>query len=60
MSRMDGGRFQLKSLILGIGIGIIITSLISLIYISGRDPFEGISDEQIMVRAEKLGMVMKE
>lgn len=57
---MDGGRFQLKSLILGIGIGIIITSLISLIYISGRDPFEGISDEQIMVRAEKLGMVMKE
>jgi len=60
MSRMDGGRFHLKSLILGIGIGIIITSLISLIYISGRDPFEGISDEQIMVRAEKLGMVMKE
>ncbi|HPV01549.1 MAG TPA: hypothetical protein PK127_03580 [Clostridiales bacterium] len=57
---MDGGRFHLKSLILGIGIGIIITSLISLIYISGRDPFEGISDEQIMVRAEKMGMVMKE
>lgn len=57
---MNTGRFHLKSLLLGIGIGIIITSIISLIYLSGRDPFEGISDEQIIARAEKLGMIMKE
>ncbi len=57
---MNAERFHLKSLLLGIGIGIIITSIISLIYLSGRDPFEGISDEQIIARAEKLGMIMKE
>ncbi|HEY8349327.1 MAG TPA: hypothetical protein VIM13_05825 [Clostridia bacterium] len=57
---MNTGRFHLKSLLLGIGIGIIITSIISLIYLSGRDPFEGISDEQIIARAEKLGMIMKD
>jgi len=50
-------RFNLKSLLLGIGIGIIITSLVSLIYLSSRDPFEGLTDEQIISRAEKLGMV---
>ena len=33
---MDTGRFNLKSLLLGIGIGIIITSVISLIYLAGR------------------------
>lgn len=57
---MNAERYNLKSLLLGIGIGIIITSIISLIYLSGRDPFEGISDEQIIARAEKLGMIMKE
>jgi len=60
MSGMNAERFHLKSLLLGIGIGIIITSIISLIYLSGRDPFEGISDEQIIARAEKLGMIMKD
>jgi len=60
MSGMNAERYNLKSLLLGIGIGIIITSIISLIYLSGRDPFEGISDEQIIARAEKLGMIMKE
>lgn len=53
------GRFNLKSLLLGIGIGIIITSIISLIYISGRDPFDGLTEEQIMSKAEKYGMVRK-
>ncbi len=53
------GRFHLKSLLLGIGIGIIITSIISLIYLSGRDPFADLTEEQIMNRAEKYGMVRK-
>ncbi|NLH95858.1 MAG: hypothetical protein GX477_00735 [Clostridiaceae bacterium] len=60
MSVMNAGRFHLRSLLLGIGIGIIITSIASLIYLAGRDPFEGISDEQVIARAEKLGMVMGE
>mgnify|MGYP000993831485 CR=1 FL=1 len=53
------GRFNLKSLLLGIGIGIIVTSIISLIYLAGRDPFDGLTEEQIISRAEKYGMVKK-
>lgn len=56
---MDTGRFNLKSLLLGIGIGIIITSVISLIYLAGRDPFEGLTEEQVIARAEEYGMVMQ-
>jgi hypothetical protein len=50
------GRFQLKSVLLGIGIGIIITSIASLIALAGRNPMEGITREQIIREAEKLGM----
>lgn len=50
-------RFNVKSLLLGIGIGIIITSIASIIYLAGQDPFEGLSKEQIMAQAEKYGMV---
>jgi hypothetical protein len=53
------GRFHVRSLLLGIGIGIIITSIISMIYLAGRDSFEGITREQIISRAEEFGMVMK-
>lgn len=51
------GRFQLKSVLLGIGIGIIITSIASLICLAGRNPMDGITREQIIREAEKLGMV---
>lgn len=50
-------RFNLKSLFLGIGIGIIITAIAGLIYSAGRDPMEGLSKEQIMAQAEKYGMI---
>ncbi|HEX2944683.1 MAG TPA: hypothetical protein VHT96_01865 [Clostridia bacterium] len=50
-------RFNLKSLFLGIGIGIIITAVAGLIYAAGRDPMEGLSKEQIMGQAEKYGMI---
>jgi hypothetical protein len=53
------GRFHIRSFLLGIGIGIIITSVASLIYISGRDPFEGLTREQIIKRAEEYGMEKK-
>ncbi len=53
------GRFHIRSLLLGIGIGIIITSIISMIYLSGRDPFEGLTEEQIISRAEEYAMVRK-
>ena len=50
-------RIQIRSVLLGIGIGIIITSIASLIYLAGRNPMEGITSEQIIREAEKLGMV---
>lgn len=49
--------FNIKSIVLGIGIGIIITSLISIIYLAGNDSKDTITDEEIISRAVKLGMV---
>jgi predicted small secreted protein len=45
--------FNIKSIILGIGIGIIITSLISIIYLAGNDSKYTISDEEIIRRLKK-------
>lgn len=50
-------RFNLRSVLLGIGIGIILTAIVSMIYIAGRDPFADMSEEEIISRAEKYGMV---
>ena len=50
-------RFQMKSLILGIGIGIVMTSIISLIYLAGSDPNSKLSEEDVIKLAEKYGMV---
>jgi len=50
-------RFHVRSIILGIGIGLIFTSIVSLIYITGTEPARNISDEEIIRRAEELGMV---
>ncbi|HHW47807.1 MAG TPA: hypothetical protein GXX14_04205 [Clostridiaceae bacterium] len=52
-------RFHIRSIILGIGIGFIFTSLISLIYFAGKEPAKNISDEEIIKRAEELGMVKR-
>jgi hypothetical protein len=51
-------KFNIKSILLGIGIGIIITSIASMIYFAGRDPLSGLSKEEIISQAEKYGMVM--
>jgi len=50
-------RFHVRSIILGIGIGLIFTSIVSLIYFAGTEPATNISDEEIIRRAEELGMV---
>ncbi len=57
MSENRTGQFHLKSILLGVGIGIIITSLASMIYFAGRDPMQDLSKEQIIKQAEKYGMV---
>ena len=49
--------FSAKSVLLGIGRGIIITATASLIYIADRDPMKDLTEQQIISQAEKYGMV---
>jgi hypothetical protein len=51
------GNFNIKSILLGIGIGIIITATVSIIYMSGRDPMKELTKQQIINQAEKYGMI---
>lgn len=55
----DMGSFHIKSIILGIGIGIVMTSIISIIYLAGAEP-QKLNKEEIMRLAEEYGMVKKE
>ena len=48
--------FHIKSILLGIGIGFILTSIISLIYTAGIVGVK-ISNQEIIEQAKKLGMV---
>ncbi len=49
--------FHIKSIILGIGIGIVLTSIISLIYLTGEKP--KLSREEIIAQAKAYGMIEK-
>lgn len=49
--------FHIKSILLGIGIGVVLTSVISMIYLAGRNPNEYISQDYIRAEAKKLGMI---
>lgn len=57
MNKDKLSRFHLKSIFLGIGIGIIITAIAAMVYSAGRDPIKEVSKEQIIRQAEKYGMV---
>lgn len=57
---MKMSQFHIKSILLGIGIGIIVTATASMIYLAGRDPMENLTEEQIIKQAEKYGMVKQE
>lgn len=47
---------KLKYYLRGLGIGIIVTTLVLMVAFSGKK--EKLSDQEIMQRAEQLGMVM--
>ena len=57
---MKLSQFNIKSILLGIGIGIIVTATASMIYLAGRDPMENLTEEQIIKQAEMYGMVKQE
>lgn len=48
---------QVKSVILGIGIGIILTSFIGMIFSSGMERAAELNDEYVIRRARELGML---
>ncbi len=53
-------KFEMKSLILGIGIGIVLSSIIGLIFSLGYSaaaPEKSMTKEQIITQAKKYGMV---
>ena len=50
--------FHVKSILLGIGIGIVLTAFISVIYSTGNK--QAISREDVIERAKQYGMVFNE
>lgn len=52
--------FHIKSIVLGIGIGIVLTGILSIIYLAGdKTAYNNLTKVQIIEEAKKLGMVMK-
>lgn len=51
-------KFHIKSILLGIGMGIVLTAFISIIYSAGNQPT--MSREDIIERARQYGMVFSE
>lgn len=49
------GRFHIKNILLGIGMGLVLTALTGIIYSAGREP--QMSKEEIMAKARQYGMV---
>lgn len=48
---------HIKSIILGMGMGIVLTSIISMIYLAGMNPNTKMTREEIITEAKKIGMV---
>ncbi|NLI59142.1 MAG: hypothetical protein GX387_11625 [Clostridium sp.] len=51
-------KFHIKSILLGIGIGIILSSFIGIIYSAGMD--NKITKEEVIERAKEHGMIFPE
>ena len=49
--------FSAKSILLGIGIGIIITSVAGMIYFAGTDPLENLSENDIFKLEKRYGLI---
>lgn len=50
-------KFNIKNVLLGIGIGVVLTSTAGFVYSSSLDTGKSMSDEEIMKKAEGLGMI---
>ncbi|RCX15544.1 hypothetical protein DFR58_113126 [Anaerobacterium chartisolvens] len=49
--------FHIKSIVLGIGIGMVLISIVSMIYTSGIKSYQEMSREEIISKAREYGMV---
>jgi hypothetical protein len=50
-------KFHIKSIILGVGIGTVITAITSMVYLAGVDPSKSLSKDEIIQLAKQYGMV---
>ncbi len=48
--------FNIKNILLGIGIGMIITSIAGMIFFSGLDPLKNLSENDIVKLQERYGL----
>jgi flagellar basal body-associated protein FliL len=51
-------KFHIKSIVLGIGVGIVLAAFMSIIYLGGNQPT--LSKEEVIERAKQYGMVFSE
>lgn len=51
-------KFHIKSILLGVGMGIVLTAFISIIYAAGNQPT--MSKEEVIEKARQYGMVFRE
>lgn len=52
-------RFSIKNIMLGIGIGIVFMSIISLIYMAGSDPTANLTENDLARIADKYGLIKR-
>lgn len=51
-------KFHIKSILLGIGVGIVLTAFMSIIYLAGNK--QTLSKEDVIERAKQYGMVFSD
>ena len=52
-------RFSIKNIMLGIGIGIVFMSIVSLIYLAGSDPGRNLTEEDLARIADRYGLIKR-
>ncbi len=58
LGRKSMQKFHIKSILLGIGVGIVLTAFMSIIYLAGNK--QTLSKEDVIERAKQYGMVFSE
>jgi hypothetical protein len=52
-------KFNIKSILLGIGIGVVFTSVVSMIYLAGMEPSKELTEKEVLELAAKYDLVKR-